>query len=135
MNIKTTLAGALALLAPAGTALAQVPGDGYEAPCYAPQRPTTQLRVVPPPGGLVYVYDRHRLLGRFDRPGAMIVMTGRSYRVVAMRGDDMIWSGTVGAIGDPLDLSWSVEQRYREPSMPRYPAPPRGYEEWQRYGW
>lgn len=131
MKLMTTLAGALALLAPAATALAQVPGEDYESPCYAQQRPTTPLRVVPPHGGLVYVYDGHRLLGRFGRPGAMTVVTGRSYRIVAMRGDDLIWSGSVGATGAPLDLSWAVQPRYREQTSPRYPAPPLGYDEWQ----
>lgn len=133
MNLKTTLAGALVLLAPAATALAQEPGYGYRAPYTvpAPQRSTTQLRIVPPPGGLVYVYDGHRLLGRFDRPSALSVATGRSYRIVAARGDDVLWSGSVGATGAPIDLSWAAEQRTREPIMPRYAAPPRGYDEAQ----
>lgn len=131
MKLKTTLAGTLALLAPAATALAQVPGESYETPWIAPQRATTQVRVVPPLGGEVLVYDGHRLLGRFNQPGAMTVVTGRSYRIVATRGDDVIWSGTVGTTGAPLDLSWAPETRYREPTMPRYPAPPRGYDEGQ----
>src|SRR5262245_45324751 len=98
MRLTHTIVGALALVFPALPALAEVPPNGYYgAPYTAPQPERTQLRVAPPPGGSVYVYEGHRLLGRFDRPGSMMVATGRSYRIVAMRGDEQLWRGDVAA--------------------------------------
>ncbi|MFT3765530.1 MAG: DUF4476 domain-containing protein [Minicystis sp.] len=122
MNLKLKLAGALALIVPtlASTpALAQGWGP-YEAPSPAVPRGFTELRIAPPPGGQVYIYEGHRLLGRFDRPGSMLAPNGRDYRVTAMRGDARLWTGTVTTSGDPINLSWAPVERQREPMAPRY---------------
>jgi hypothetical protein len=135
MHPKIMIAGALALLAPLEptSALAQGwPAGGY--PPYGAAQGFTEVRVVPPAGGVVYLYEGHRLLGRFDRPGSVMVPTGRAYRVVALRGDTQIWSGSVTAAGAPLDLSWAAQARTREPNAPSgyaeapYLAPPREQE-------
>ncbi|APR87658.1 hypothetical protein A7982_13007 [Minicystis rosea] len=127
MNLKLTLAGALALIPTfvAVPAFAQTwPNGRYEsAPPIAQQRGYTELRIAPPQGGQVYVYEGRRLLGRFDQPGSMIVATGRDYRVIASRGDAQIWSGDVTAAGVPVDLNWAGGARYRTPIAP----PPAGY--------
>jgi hypothetical protein len=130
MSPKLTIAGALALLAPLVPASAYAqgwPAGGYPPP-YGATQGYTEVRVAPPSGGVVYVYDGHRLLGRFDRPGSVLVPTGRAYRVVALRGDTQIWAGNVTASGSPVDLSWSAQARTREPNTPYgYPAaPPEG---------
>jgi hypothetical protein len=112
------LAGALALAAPmiAPPAFAET---GRARSRIATPPGYTELRVAPPPGGTVYVYEGHRLLGRFDREGAMLVATGRDYRVVAMRGDEKLWAGDVTASGLPLELDWSMPSpRFRQPFPP-----------------
>lgn len=137
MNPKHLIVGALALLLPtAAPALAFAQDYAHLPQAIAPQG-YTELRVAPPPGGQVYVYDGHRLLGRFDRAGALMVPTGHPYRVVATRGDTQLWEGNVTAAGVPLDLNWSAVERYREPIAPPPPAygygrpyqapPPSGY--------
>jgi hypothetical protein len=151
MNPKLMLTGALALIIPTtvpALAYAQGYGYGYPPPQAVAPQGYTELRVAPPPAGRVYVYDGHRLVGRFDSPGEMTVPTGRPYHVVVMRGDTQVWNGDVTAMGTPLDLDWGAGQRYRGPMQPPpaygygyggpfgappppsgyYPTPPRPYE-------
>jgi hypothetical protein len=115
MNIKTTLAGALALLIPAVPSLAFAQQSGYpyardydEPPYATPAASVTPLNIVPPAYGSVYVYEGHRLLARFDGPGSVWVPSGGVYRVVAMRGEQMIWSGNAATTGVPVELRWPV---------------------------
>jgi hypothetical protein len=150
-RLTTTIAAALALLAPAA-AHAQPAYQGYpsyppspppyQAPsrgpeAYPPYRPAppppyeaptvrreeyvTRVRVSPPYQGTVLLYDRGEIIGRFDRPGAMAVPTGRSYRVVAMRGPAVIWTGYLSATGETIDLRWEQQGApvwpYRQPPL------------------
>jgi len=110
------------------------PGGHYEAPPYHGYPPYpgegphaarpegyTYLRVVPPFGGTVLVYDRREIIGRFDRAGSMAVPAGQPYRVVAMRGPALIWSGYITASGPTIDLRWDaraeVLQSYEQPPV------------------
>jgi len=139
MSIKATLTGALALLTTVvpSLALAQPPGvyipgrvyGGYEA--YPPPEPSyTSLNIAPPAYGSVYVYEGRRLIGRFDGPGALWVTAGRVYRAVAMRSDQVVWSGDLNATGAPLELRWpqapacSPSAAYPYATEPAYPARP-----------
>lgn len=124
MNIKTPLAGALALLAFAVPAVAAAQERVYVPPSeprYVPAPSVTPLTLVPPAYTSIFVYEGHRLLARLDGPGVLWVPTGPIYRVVAMRGDQVIWSGDRAAGGTPVDIRW--------PYDPRTPCPfpyPRG---------
>ena len=119
---KVMLAGALALAVPMIAPPVALAETGRARSRIAAPPGYTELRIAPPPGGTVYVYEGHRLLGRFDRDGMMLVATGRDYRVVAMRGDTKLWAGDVSASGAPLELDWSAPPpRFRQP----FP-PPRG---------
>jgi len=131
MNPKLTIAGALALLVPVTAPAAAFAQDwSGSSPPPAAQRGYTELRITPPQGGRVYVYDGHRLLGRFDRDGVMLVTSGRGYRVVAMRGDTKVWAGDVMAAGSPIELRWAEQPRAREPlAPPRYEQAPPRYEQ------
>ena len=109
MNIKTPLAGALALLASAvpSIAAAQVPGYapyGPEPRYVAPEPSVTPLTAVPPAFGSVYVYEGRRLLARLDGPGVLWLPTGEVYRAVAMRGEQVLWSGDRSTAGVPIEL-------------------------------
>ena len=136
MNLKLMIGSALALAVPttmAAPAFAQTwPNGRYEsAPPIPQQRGYTELRVAPPPGGQVYIYEGRRLLGRFEQPGTMLVASGRQYRVIASRGDAQLWSGDVMAAGAPVDLNWAGPTRHRTPIAPPpvgYPTPP-GYDQ------
>ena len=109
------------------------PGGRYEAPPYPSYPPYpgegpraarpeeyTYLRVVPPFGGTVLVYDRREIIGRFDRAGSMAVPAGQPYRVVAMRGPALIWSGYITAAGPTIDLRWDA----RAEVLKTYEQPP-----------
>jgi hypothetical protein len=114
MSIKTTLAGALALLVPAVPSAA-LPQTTYYAPqprYMAPESSTTALTVVPPAYGSVYVYEGRALIGRFDGPGVLWLPTGGVYRVVAMRGEQVLWSGDRRANGVPVELRWPAPPQY-----------------------
>ena len=94
MSIMTSLAGTLTLLisltpVAASAQEAEYP-YGYDTPYAAPVSSTTALNIVPPAYGSVYVYDGRRLLGRFDGSGSLWLPTGRVYRVVAMRGEQVV---------------------------------------------
>jgi hypothetical protein len=134
MSIKSLVAGAVALAIACVPTLAsaqEVGGSYYdpygEAPYVQPQPQYTAVRVVPPAYGSVYLYEGRRLVGRFDGPGAMWLPTGRYYRVVAVRGDQMIWNGGAATTGAPLDLRWRAPRpwyphpSYSYPSYPSYP--------------
>jgi hypothetical protein len=138
MNPKLMIASALALAIPTAApalAFAQDWSSGRHPAPFTSQRGYTELRISPPPGGQVYVYEGHRLLGRFNQSGRMMVASGRDYHVVAMQGDTQLWSGDVTASGAPLTLTWSPHERFREqiappryeqaPSTRPYEAPPR----------
>jgi hypothetical protein len=116
MIIKT-LAGALALLIPAvpSIALAQVPEYPYSPPRYVvpeSEPMTSPLTVVPPAYGSVYVYAGRSLVGRFDGPGALWLANGGVYRIVAMRGDQVVWSGDRRMGGTPVELRWPAPPQY-----------------------
>jgi hypothetical protein len=125
MNIKTTLAGALALLIPLVPAVAAAQEAespyGYDTQYAPPEVSVTALNIVPPAYGSVSVYEGRRLVGRFDGSGALWLPTGRVYRVVAMRGDQVLWNGTTTTTGVPIDLRWQAPQTW----VPRtyYPRP------------
>lgn len=126
MKIKSTLAGALALLIPAvpSVALAQQSGfpsqpsweEAPVAPTTPPESSLTTVNIVPPAYGSVFVYDGRRLLARLDGPGALWLPTGGFYRVVAMRGEQVIWNGSATTTGVPVELRWPVPRAF-------YPAP------------
>jgi hypothetical protein len=124
MNILIIPAGALALLISAvpGLAFAQqsypppYPADEDETPWGQPQVSVTPVDVVPPAYGSVYLYDGRRLLARFDGPGALWLPTGGVYRVVAMRGERIVWNGSTTTAGVPVSLRWPVPRAF-------YPAP------------
>ena len=122
MTITTTLAGALTLLIPLTPAAASAQEAeypyGYDTPYAPPVTSTTALNIVPPAYGSVYVYDGRRLLGRFDGSGSLWLPTGRVYRVVAMRGEQVVWNGTAATTGVPIELRWQAARAY-------YPPPPR----------
>jgi len=127
MIIKTTLAGMLSLLihvAPASAQEAENPyGDETSYP--APVSSTTALNIVPPVYGSVYVYDGRRLLGRFDGSGALWLPTGRIYRVVAMRGEQVVWNGSATTTGVPIELRWQAPRAWYPSTPYPYAAPPR----------
>jgi hypothetical protein len=129
MNLKSIPAGALALLAFAvpSSATAQSPDYPYPPPRYVvTERSTTPLSVVPPAYGSVFVYEGRRLLGRFDGPGVLWLPTGAVYRIVAMRGDQVVWSGDRSTGGVPVELRWPAPPQYRaETACPwAYPSGP-----------
>lgn len=143
MNIKTPVAGALALLASVvpSIASAQPPGGyapGPQGGWYQPQpqpqpryvvpettASVTSVSLVPPAFGSVYVYEGRRLVARLDGPGVLWLPTGETYRVVAMRGDQMLWSGDRSLSGAPVELRWPAPPEYRT-GMPCPYAYPRG---------
>jgi hypothetical protein len=111
MTIKHTVAGALALLVPCVPSLASAQPVG--SPCYGnepfwagPGQSVTAMTVVPPAYGSVFVYEGRRLVGRFDGSGALWLPTGRLYRIVAMRGEQVLWNGNVSTTGAPVELRW-----------------------------
>lgn len=118
MNIRTSVAAVAALALPMIVAPPAQASQRVLAPPMTAPPGYTELQVGPPAGGTVYVYEGHRLLGRFDRAGSMLVPSGRDYRVVATRGDTQLWSGDVTAAGAPLSLDWSQPQRARQPFPP-----------------
>jgi hypothetical protein len=123
MSIKTTVAGALALLVPALPSVALAQGYPYP-PRYEPS--TTPLTLIPPAYGSVYVYEGRRLLGRFDGPGVLWLATGGLFRIVAMRGDQVVWSGDRSTTGAPVELRWPAPPQY-DAAMPcpwAYPTGP-----------
>ncbi len=124
MNITTILAGTLTLLIPAIPAAAQEAEYpyGYETPYAAPVSTTTAMNIVPPAYGSVYVYEGRRLLGRFDGSGALWLPTGRVYRIVAMRGEQVVWNGTATTTGVPIELRWQAPRTYAP--QPRVLVPP-----------
>jgi hypothetical protein len=126
--VKTFAAGALALaMVPAlpAVARAQAPyGYGEPGAWEAPQPQNTLVRVTPPPWGVVYLYEGRRLVGRFDRPGSLWLPMGRSYRVVAMRGDQQVWSGFAETAGSTLDLIWPAPRAFGRHVPRPYPAQP-----------
>jgi hypothetical protein len=130
MNIKPVLAGALALLASAvpSIAAAQPPGYVYppSEPRYTvPEASVTPLTAVPPASGSVYVYEGRRLLARLDGPGVLWLPTGNLYRIVAMRGEQVLWSGDRSTTGAPVELRWPAPRQYTA-QMPCPYAYPRG---------
>jgi hypothetical protein len=121
MNIKHPLAAALALLISAvpSLAAAQQPGYPYRpqpgygpAPQYVPEASVTSFTVVPPANASVFLYDGRRLLARMDGPGVIWVPTGRTYRVVAMRSDQVLWSGQRVAAGPSVEVRWPAPPGY-----------------------
>lgn len=127
MNIATTLAGALALLATAVPAVASAqPFPSAPRPRYFVQEPSvTPFTVVPPAFASIYVYEGPRLLARLDGPGVLWLTTGGVYRVVAMRDEQVIWSGDRPASGAPLEVRWPAPPGY-DPRTPCPYAYPRG---------
>jgi hypothetical protein len=130
MNIKTPLAGALALLASAvpSIASAQTPGFGYppsEPRVFVPEPSLTPFTAVPPAYGSVYVYEGRRLLVRLDGPGVLWLPTGGLFRMVAMRGDQVLWSGDRTTSGAPIELRWPAPREYSA-ALPCPYAYPRG---------
>jgi hypothetical protein len=120
--MTSLVAGAMALAIPLLPSLAQAqePYGGWrEAP--PPPQEYTQVRVTPPSYGIVYLYEGRRFVGRFDRPGALWLPSGRNYRVVAVRGDQPVWSGYRYAVGQVLELRWPVAG---EPCTCSPPLPP-----------
>ena len=127
MSIMTSLAGTLTLLisltpVAASAQEAEYP-YGYDTPYAAPVSSTTALNIVPPAYGSVYVYDGRRLLGRFDGSGSLWLPTGRVYRVVAMRGEQVVWNGTAATNGVPIELRWQAQRTWYTPP-PRVLSPP-----------
>jgi hypothetical protein len=118
MNIKTPLAAALALLATAvpSIASAQTPGWGHFPPAqprvFVPEPTLTPLTAVPPANGSVYVYEGRRLLARLDGPGVLWLPTGSTFRIVAMRGEQVLWSGDRPTAGVPLEVRWPAPPDY-----------------------
>lgn len=111
MFIRSSLSAAalaLAISAVPSLANAQEPYGGWEPPIQQtqPAGDLTRVRVSPPSYGVVYLYDGRRLMGRFDRPGSLWLPAGRTYRVVAMRGDQQIWNGWAPATLAPIELRW-----------------------------
>jgi hypothetical protein len=131
MNIKTPLAGALALLASAvpSIASAQTPGWGSFPPAQprvvVPEPTLTPFTAVPPANGSVYVYEGRRLLARLDGPGVLWLPTGSLFRIVAMRGDEVLWSGDRATSGAPVEVRWPAPPAYST-AMPCPYAYPRG---------
>jgi hypothetical protein len=125
----TAAALALAFSAVPSLAHAQEPYGGWEppvqqAPQPQPQQEFTHVRITPPPFGVIYLYDGRRLVGRFDRPGALWLPAGRTYRVVAMRGDQQIWNGWAPATLAPIELRWPQAGEPCSCSCPTPPANP-----------
>jgi hypothetical protein len=115
--IQATLGATLALATPAVPSVAQAQDSsgyysyGYEEQPYAPyETSTSTVNVAPPTYASVYVYEGRRLMSRFDGPGALWLPTGHIYRVVAMRGDQVIWTGNISTTGAPIDLRWAPPQ-------------------------
>jgi len=130
MNIKTLLAGALALLASAVPSIAAAQTPGYvpypPQPRYTvPEPSVTPLTAVPPANGSVYVYEGRRLLARLDGPGVLWLPTGGLYRIVAMRGEQLLWSGDRSTTGAPVELRWPAPPEYSA-TMPCPYGYPRG---------
>lgn len=132
MNIKTTVAGAFALIVSAvpSLAFAQQPSYPYartydEPPYAAPEVSSTPLNISPPAYGSVYVYDGRRLLARFDGPGSVWVPSGGVYRVVAMRNDQVVWSGNARTTGVPVELRWPAPRTWCPAPSPSYVVRPR----------
>ena len=114
----TPLAAALALLATAvpSIASAQTPGWGRFPPSqprvFVPEPTLTSLTAVPPANGSVYVYEGRRLLARLDGPGVLWLPTGSVFRIVAMRGEQVLWSGDRTTAGAPVELRWPAPADY-----------------------
>jgi hypothetical protein len=116
--IQATLGATLALAFPAVPSVAQAQDSsgyypyGYEEP-YAPyETSTSTVNIAPPAYASVYLYEGRRLMSRFDGAGALWLPTGHIYRVVAMRGDQVVWSGNISTTGAPIDLRWSPQASY-----------------------
>jgi hypothetical protein len=81
----------------------------YEAPRITEWAGHTRVRVLPPYLGTVLMYDGQAIIGRFDRPGTLEVPSGRVYRLVALRGPSLVWSGYITASGQTIELRWPAE--------------------------
>jgi hypothetical protein len=131
MNIKTLLAGAGLLLCSVvpSIAAAQTPGWGWTPPSQprvvVPEPSLTPLTAVPPAFGSVFVYEGRRLLARLDGPGVLWLPTGGNFRIVAMRGEQVLWSGDRTTSGSPVELRWPAPPEYNA-AMPCPYAYPRG---------
>jgi hypothetical protein len=134
MNIKHPLAGALALLICAVPSLAAAqqsgspwgppPGPPFgPPPQFAPVASVTPFTVVPPANASVFLYDGRRLLARMDGPGVIWVPTGRAYHIVAMRNDQVLWSGQRVAAGPGVEVRWPAPPGYGTQGFCLWPYP------------
>jgi hypothetical protein len=116
--IQAMLSATLAFAIPAVPSVARAqdssgyyPSYGYEEQPYAPyETSTSTVNIAPPAYASVFLYEGRRLMSRFDGPGAVWLPTGHIYRVVAMRGDQVVWSGNISTTGAPIDLRWAPPQ-------------------------
>jgi hypothetical protein len=148
-GIQAFLGALVALAVPAlpSVARAQDTGSytydpyGVEEPYSYPAVPapiTSTVNIAPPAYASVFVYEGRRLMSRFDGPGALWLPAGHVYRVIAMRGDQVVWSGNISTTGAPIDLRWGQRAYYgygRQYQYGRqYPqtAPPSPPVEWGR---
>ena len=120
-SLLAATAVAAAISAAPSPARAQEPFGWEPSVEPAPQQELTRVRITPPAYGVVYLYDGRRLVGRFDRPGSLWLPSGRSYRVVAMRADQQIWSGWTPLAYHPIEMRWP---QGGEPCSCSCPPPP-----------
>jgi hypothetical protein len=74
----------------------------------------------------MFVYDRAELVGSFDRPATMLVIEGRAYGIVVMRGSRVLWQGQVlatpGSVLVHLDRNGTPVLERRSPPPVQSPA-------------
>src|SRR5689334_17733038 len=57
---------------------------GYRGP-QGPQHEHTQVRILPPAGGSVYIYEGNALIATLTQPDTLMLVTGRGYGAVSTR--------------------------------------------------
>ncbi len=114
--MRAPLLAALLLFAPA-LAHAQEPARW----AVTAAEPTT-LRLVPPAGAAVTLYDGAVPVARVDRPAALRLATGRTYQVVAHRPGGVVASFALRADGGVIVLGWSADDTLELRSLHRTTA-------------
>jgi hypothetical protein len=75
----------------------------HRAPAVAP----TLLHIVPPRAATVLVDDGASVLSQIATTGSILVPTGRSYGITAMRGQRVLWQAQIAASGGRVEIVWS----------------------------